>query len=858
MLSQELIYVKSKFSYPVGSTFDLMKKILFANGRILAAAGPLLFLTLLISESQAQDSLKTIKALRITTSPRIDGLLDDEVWKNAQPVSEFIQNQPMEGNPVSQRTEVKIVYDDYAIYVGAMMYDTAPDSILHELGTRDDDALNAEKFRFVFDPYMGLTDAYEFGVYSSGVQIDHRWSDWTYNAVWSSAVKITDKGWSMEMKIPYSAIRFPSKKEQKWTAQFTRDIRRNREFDQWCLTPGGQANPQKFWGTITGITDIKPPVRLSLTPYLSGYVEKAPEYNADGTIRYANSFSYNAGADIKYGLDERFTLDMTLLPDFGQVQSDNKVKNLGYREVTFTDYRPFFKEGTELFNKDAMFYSRRIGRTPGGFYSVENYLDSGETIEKNPAQAKLLNASKISGRGNSGLGFGLLNAVTDNTYAEIKDTAGNIRKVLTEPFTNYNAIVFDQQLKNASNVYFINTNVARKGSGYRDANVTGTGFSLQNKKNTWAVDGSTNLSQLFTRNDSLTDNYNDQLGYYYFAGIRKTSGRWQFSIGHDAMSGTFDRSDMGYQSIGNYSSFNFWTAYNFYKPTKYFLKSFNNFNSNYSYNPVTGLPTNFNLNVNLFGVTKKNWGVWCGGSTSPVSSFDYYEPRVDGKYFRTAEWYYTWAGFSTNYQKTFALDLSANTGNFYSGNIHGFPQEQGFGFEIKPRFRASDKLSFLAAFNYNFDPLNPGFANFDEMTGEPIFGGRELNTYINTLTVKYIFKNDLSLSVNGRHYWSTGAYRFYFDLLDNGMLTPNTTYTGNNNFSYNAFNIDAVFSWQFSPGSVFSLVYKNAIEQGEQVLPTSFGKNFSNTLESPQTNSISLKVLYYLDYQQLKRKKGNG
>jgi hypothetical protein len=398
-------------------------------------------------------------------------------------------------------------------------------------------------------------------------------------------------------------------------------------------------------------------------------------------------------------------------------------------------------------------------------------------------------------------------------------------------------------------VYLINTNVVRNGS-YRDANVTGAGFTLQNKKNTWAVDGSTNVSQVF-----LTEK--PELGLYYFGGIRKTSGRWQFSLGHDAMNNTFDRSDMGYQSIGNYSSFNAWTGYNMYKPWKFLLKSFNNLNANYSYNPITGLPTNFNMNLNLFAVTKKNMGIWCGASTSPVSSFDYYEPRVAGKYFRTAEWYYTWAGLSSNYQKRFALDMNVNTGNFLKGNIHGFPMEQGFGGEIKPRFRVNDKLSITTIFNYSFDPLNPGFANFDA-DGDPIFGGRELNTYVNSLIIKYIFKNDLSLAINARHYWATGEYRFYFDLLDNGTLAPNNTYTGNNNFSYNAFNIDAVFSWQFSPGSVFSVVYKNAIEKGGQVIPTSYGSNFSNTLESPQTNSISLKILYYLDYQQFKRKKTNS
>ena len=815
---------------------------------------PLLALTFLFSNSFSQDSLKTLTATRVPAAPRIDGALDDEAWKNAQPVSDFIQNSPYERHPVTQKTEVKIVYDNYAIFISAMMFDTAPDSIVHELGNRDDWELNAEKFRLVIDPYNTRQDAYDFGVYSSGVQTDSRFSEYTYNAIWQSAVKILPNGWSVEIKIPYSAIRFPKTKDQKWGLQLTRSILRNQEFDQWCLTPAGQANPQKYWGTLLGISDIEPPLRLSLTPYLSSYLENAPETKADGSSGYANSFSYNAGADLKYGLDERYTLDMTLLPDFGQVKSDDKIKNLGYREITYEDYRPFFKEGTDLFSKNGMFYSRRIGRTPGGFYSVANSLDSGETIEKNPSQAKLLNATKISGRGNSGFGFGLFNAVTDNTYAEIRDTAGKMRKVLTEPFSNYNSVVFDQQLKNSSNLYFINTNVTRKGDAYRDANVSGTGFSFQNKKNSWAVDGTGTLSQVFKRNDSLTNTFNDQMGFYYFTGVRKISGTWQYGLGHEAMNSTFDRSDMGFQSINNYESTNLYLNFNRYKPWRAILNSYNSCNIHYSDNFTTKYRTDLSVNMNLNVTFKNYWSVFAGGGGAPVSSYDYYEPRVPGRFFRSAEYYYAYGGFNTDTKKKLSLNVNLNTSNWLKNNIYNFPLQQGINIDLTPRYRVNDRLSVQYTMTYNYDPFNPGFANFDT-TGEPIFGARILNTHVNTLTAKYIFKNDLSLSLNARHYWITGEYIKYFDLHQNGLLTENVTYSQNNNFSYNAFNIDAVFSWQFSPGSVFSVVYKNAIETGDQIIPTSFKDNFTGTLQSPQTNSISFKLLYYLDYQQFKRKK---
>ncbi len=812
-------------------------------------------LVLVFGNIIAQDSLKKVQAYRLTIEPKIDGILDDDVWKKAIAVSDFIQNMPYQGAAATQKTEVRIAYDDAAIYVGAMMYETAPDSILQELGNRDDQGLNADKFRFVIDPYLKMQDAYEFSVYASGVQTDTRFSDWTYNGIWYSAVKILDNGWSVEMKIPYFTIRFPSTEIQKWGLQFTRDIRRTRTFEQWCLTPGGQANPQKFWGTLEGISGIKSPLRLSLTPYLSGYLENAPIYNSNGSTSYSTFTSYNAGADIKYGIDERFTLDMTLLPDFGQVQSDNKVKNLSYQEVVFEEFRPFFKEDVDLFNRDQLFYSRRVGRTPTNFYAVNNLLLPGEQIEKNPSRAKLLNATKISGRGNKGLALGIFNAVTDDTYAEINDSTGkHSRKILTEPLTNYNAVVLDQQLKNASNIYLINTNVTRKGREYRDANVTGTGFSFQDKTNTWALLGSANLSQILTIEDTNSNKYRNITGFFYNTGISKISGKWQYFLGREVMSNTFERKDMGFQAINNYVSYNSGIGFNLFQPWKFLLRSRSNFNFNYSHNYLTGLPTNVNLNINLWGVSRKNWGMWWGATTSPVSNFDYFEPRVAGKYFRTAEWYYTWIGFSTNYQYRFAVDMSVNTANFYSSNIHNFPRYQGYGAEIKPRFRVNDKLSFYSEFNYGYDPYNPGFSTFDD-NGNPVFGGRRLNTFTNTLRAKYIFVNNMSLTLVARHYWSTGEYLEYFSLLDNGLLAPYPTYTGNNNFSYNAFNIDAVFSWVFSPGSLFSIVYKNAIEQNGQVIPRSYSDNFSSTIESPQTNSISLRVLYFLNYDRFKKKK---
>lgn len=793
----------------------------------------------------AQDSTKVSRAVRISQPPKIDGVLDDISWREATPVSDFTMSRPTEGDIPTQKIEVRVLYDNRAVYVGAMLFDTHPDSILHELGNRDDYDLNADNFRFVVDPYNLRQDAFDFGVNAAGVQADSKFSDYTFNAVWASAVKINDKGWCAEMEIPLSAIRFPKKPVQEWAVQFTRYIRRNREFDQWALVPSTAANAIVYWGTLQGIENIESPVRLSLTPYVSGYIERAPDYLSDNTYHYSNSFSYNVGADLKYGIDDRFTLDMTLLPDFGQVQSDNKVKNLSYQEVTYNEYRSFFKEGTDLFSKNSLFYTRRIGRTPDGFYSVSDSLQSGEELEENPSQVKLLNAFKISGRTNHGLGIGLFNAVTENMHARIKRTDGSTREVLTEPMSNYNVLVFDQQFNSYSNVYIINTNVMRDGS-HDDSDVTGTGFTLADKKNTFATDGAFSYSRIFTRDSSLARE--TITGHKYFIGARKISGTLQYGISHSKTSDTYNQRDLGYYTIPNVENTRVYTAFFWYKPWHSLREGSMEALADYTVNPVTGERTFFELHYNFFSALMNYHAFFFGGGLNPLSSFDYNEPRVPGRFNRTVPYWYAYAGISSDYRNPFAIDYTLNLSNFIDKYI-----AEGYNSSCSLRYRFSDKFTLRFITRYNYDPYNFGVADYGD-TANIIYGLRILNTHENVVSGKYIFKNDMALTLNARHYWSTGEYREYFTLLPDGNVESNSEYAVNNNFNYNVFNIDLVYSWQFAPGSNLSFAYKNAIETSSDKIRVNLADDFKTTLDAPQLNSFSLKVIYYLDYLYLKKR----
>lgn len=808
-------------------------------------------LFLVASISVAQDTTKQYTAIRIVQSPRIDGVLDEPEWNAAVVMNDFVQFLPIEGAKPDHLSEVKIMYDDQAIYIGAMMYDSSPDSILRELAPRDELDINADYFRVAIDPYFKHQDAYLFGVYASGVQFDSKFSDETYDAVWESSVRITDKGWIAELRIPYSAIRFPRFAEQKWSFQVNRSVRRTREFVQWSPTPSKASNSQLYWGTLNGISNIKLPVRLSFTPYLSAYLENAPEYQSNGDVRYNNSFSYNAGADVKYGIDERFTVDMTLLPDFGQVQSDNKVKNLSYREVTYDENRPFFKESVELFDKNKLFYSRRIGKIPSGYFSAESQLNPGERLTENPAQAKLLHAVKLSGRTGGGLGIGLFNAITDNSYAIVKDSSDRERRILTEPLTNFNVIVFEQDLKNNSEVYLINTNVTRD-KKHSDANVTGAGFTLSNKKNTFAVEGEGAWSQQLNMNRGSQEGTDDRIdGFNYSMTVRKMGGTFVYGAATTVYDDKYFTSDMGFQTINNRIVYEAYLGHNLHQPWKIFRNSYNTLNYNFSTHYITGKPVSNEISVNLFGTFMNYLSVFAGGGGTLGPFYDYFEPRVPGRFQKSIGYFYSFAGISTDYRKKVAVDLTLNVSNFIDHYV-----SEGINGDIRIRYRVSDRFTVRLNSGYGYDPYNLGFVNVTD-DEDVIYGLRYMNTYINQLTASWIFTKDMYVSLNVRHYWQTAEYRKYLTLQQDGGLEDNYAYDVNHNFNYNAFNIDFVYSWQFAPGSDLSLVYKNAIENdlGAISVFPDYGNNLKRVMNDPQTNSLSLRMIYYFDYLYLKKKK---
>lgn len=800
----------------------------------------LLLVPMLALAGEPSTTPKSVEAIRTTLKPVIDGEAED-LWLQAPLADGFLQLNPTEGLPTSQHTEVRFLYSNTAIYVFAWCNDSAPDSILSQLGERDDN-LNADRFVVRFDTYDSQLDAYVFGVFSSGVQIDYRMQDNTYNAVWNSAVKITEKGWQAEFEIPYSALRFPSQSEQEWGLQITRSIRRVREFDQWSLTPKNVDNPITFWGRLRGIRDIQTPVRLSVIPYLTLLGEHSTvDENIDPW-----SYRFAGGLDLKYGLNESFTLDMTLLPDFSQVQSDNQVKNLGAFEVVFEEQRQFFQEGVELFSSGGLFYTRRIGGPPKRAGSVEDQLAEGEELLENPGTAGLLNASKISGRTNSGVGIGFFNAVTGNTFATIRTAEGEQRKFLTDPLTNYNIAVVDKNLRNNSRVYLINTNVTRNGSWY-DANVTSAGVRLVNKKNSWRVNASGAHSILYGLDESEHTDATKQ-GSTFNSRVERIKGRWRGAASFDGISPDYDHNDMGILFTTGQLNAGGWVGYNIFDPVWKINNAWFSLETNSRARWTTGQILSHDIGPS-FGVTFRNFfTVWGGMEILTQDFIDYWEPRVEGRYFNEPRYAYAYGGWSSDYRKRLAIDgsLSYGESNRYG---YSFYNEQ----YLEPILRVSDKFTVRWRSTLEREGNDQGFSTFGK-DDEPIFGGRNVTNWTQRFQAKYLFKNNLSLSLRARHLWSVGTYHVFYDLQENGDLIERE-WDQNQDFNFNAFNVDLVFSWQVAPGSFLRVVYKNAILDDATEIERDYLKNFQRTLGLAQTNSLSARLVWYLDYLDLKKER---
>ncbi len=793
---------------------------------------------------------RTAEAVRTSETIQIDGKLDEASWQGASPAGDFIVYNPHNGLPSVYRTEVRLLYDDDALYIGATMFDNHPDSIFTQLGQRDDGDINADHFWIEISPFNDGLNGEVFKVSASNVQIDNKMTtsdSWnhrdTWDAVWHSRTRISEEGWIAELKIPYSALRFPRSASQLWGINFWREVRRTRETSSWNFVTKEFGSSIAHMGELAGIRDVKPPLRLSLVPYVSGYLEHVTDEPGLGT-------SYNGGLDLKVGLTESFTLDATLIPDFGQVQSDDHVLNLSPYEVKYNEKRPFFMEGTELFNKGDIFYSRRIGGTPHLADNVKRMKEDNEIVTRNPAEVSLLNATKISGRTKGGLGIGVFNAVTNNTWAEVEDTlTGVTRRIMTEPVTNYNMLVLDQTLKNDSYISAMNTSVIRAGEkndNFYTANVTGFEALIKTPDRLWSASAGAALSQKYYSSEPTA------LGHSLNFNAGKTGGKFRTDYNLSVMSDTYDPNDMGYLRNNNEIEHSLDVAYNTYEPFGNIMTTRTSLDFSYGqlYSPRAFTSAGVSLDAMI--LLMNYWSLSLDLELEPWGENDYFEPRT-----RDMSMYYHrppafQAGFRGDTDKSKRFYIQGNA-EYYKG--WSDYNQHAYAWSLQPEFKANRRLSFSYSLSVENMFNDIGFVPGNE--GEGItFGKRDVTTVTNTLSGAFIFSSNSYLTLRGRHYWSRADYDGdYFTLQNDGSLIDRvySTHLDNSDLNTNYLNIDVVYTWRFAPGSELSLVWKNSIwSEGEVIIRNGFD-NFSDLLSMPQTNSLSLKILYYLDYQNFRK-----
>ncbi|MBT4033960.1 MAG: carbohydrate binding family 9 domain-containing protein [Candidatus Marinimicrobia bacterium] len=394
---------------------------------------------------------REVKAVRVSEPLVIDGRLDEALYLGTS-YSNFIQYEPFNGAKASQKTDLWIAYDDVAIYVGARMWDTRPDSVVGRIGRRDA-YLNSDIFEVIIDSYHDKRSGFSFQINPAGsmrdeVYFNDSWTDDSWDGIWEGKTTIDDKGWTAEMRIPLSQLRFSEKDEYVWGILPTRYIQRAGEWDYYTYFPLNESGAMSRTADLTQIRNIHPPKRREFLPYVTSSASNLPTLK-DNTFIDGKDRHLGIGADMKLGIGANLTVNATINPDFGQVEADPSSINLSDHETYYSEKRPFFLEGRSIFNfgnggptnniginfgEPRFFYSRRIGRPPQGHkYSIDS-----DSLDQ-PSNTKILGAAKISGKVGDNWSVGGLTALTNREYAHYYENSKIIDEQV-EPYTSYNVL----------------------------------------------------------------------------------------------------------------------------------------------------------------------------------------------------------------------------------------------------------------------------------------------------------------------------------------------------------------------------------------------------------------------------------
>ena len=522
-----------------------------------------------------------VVAARAAGPIHVDGRLDEASWAQAQVVSDFTQVDPEEGRPVSERTEARILFDDEALYIGVRLHDRERPSM--RLGRRDMDLMDSDWLGVVIDSYHDHRTAFSMDVNPAGVQRDavksmgsggKEQDDLSWDAVWEAKATVDEGGWTAEYRIPFSQLRFGTAVEQTWGIQLERVIGRRKEYAVLSFTPKSEAGGIPTYGHLVGLRDIEPGNRLEVLPYVVARSERVDP--GPNPFRTDSEYFRSAGVDLLYRVTSDFAVNASINPDFGQVEVDPAVVNLTVYETFFEEKRPFFIEGSEIFDfgrntsGGRLFYTRRIGRNP--------QLGAPTSASDSPDAATILGAAKVTGKTASGWSLGIIEAVTDREDARYLAPDGSEANFGVEPLSNY---LVARARKDAgqgrSSVGGMFTAVNRdlttqpmqdalRSSAYSG----GMDFRLESANRVWAVAGSAAFSRVagtpeamtrvqragnhfFQRPDaehlSVDTDATSLSGYSIGASVTRQGGQhWRGNVAVAATSPAFEVNDIGFQT----------------------------------------------------------------------------------------------------------------------------------------------------------------------------------------------------------------------------------------------------------------------------------------------------------------------
>ena len=798
---------------------------------------------------QAQQS-KSYEAFPVKSTPVIDGILSEEIWNNLVPASNFTLMWPetRHGNKIPSKYETiaYLGYDQNAIYIGAILKHPNPDKIPKEFSQRDEIwNVNAETFFVTFNTYNDDLNFFGFQITSAGTVGDVYSSgsieseDFLYDTVFDAKTHISSDGWSVEMAIPYSAIRFPEKDEQLWGLNFGRKIQSLDETFVWSPVNVNELEYHESNGTLTGIKNISPPVRLFFYPYVQSSI------NLQKGVKPANY--YTAGMDLKYGLSSSFTLDASLIPDFGQVAFDNVELNLGPFEQEFSENRAFFTEGATLFKiadddmgGGSFFYSRRIGEKVS---LDDDLLENDEQLLNFDETPQLLNTIKVTGTTNKNLSIGFLNAITDKVDAEIQNSSSNQRRKQTiQPLVNYNVISLSQQLLNDySSISVLNTNKTG-GDGLYGNNVA---FVAD------LFDDNRDFNIKVKAFGSKTPAENSNNGFRSGISFSELKGNFRYNVSWWGVDKHYKQNESGYFNFFDHQRFSSRISYQILNQYG-FLRKY----SNYLW---------FNDTRTFHSFDRKLWGLRFGNdfSTQNLMVFeadfayasktrDYDKPRTINRYIQEPENFQSKLVMQSNKNKDFSYRIQWNNFAYFKEDFEEKKSQNRLNLSMLYRFSEQ----FSLAVNSNHLDFKDDVGYLESINQDIYFGRRDIRSVENNIKLSYFFDSKKWINLRLRNYWSRAKYdQNLFRLKEDGNRTETdfSLLDFDPDTNFNIWNFDINFEWWFAPGSNLVLLYRNQLFKIDSASKLDYLESLNNLFDHTAQHQFSLRINYLIDFNLLKR-----